>query len=77
MNSINLGQPLVESAPASRVTADLRAIAAKLFEGSVELPTAAAEPKRSLNSLFRRQPVDNEDFGLRAALDRANLSEAQ
>lgn len=77
VNSINLGQPLVESAPASRVTADLRAIAAKLFEGSVELPTAAAEPKRSLNSLFRRQPVDNEDFGLRAALDRANLSEAQ
>ena len=77
VNSINLGQPLVESAPASRVTADLRAIAAKLFEGSVELPTAVAEPKRSLNSLFRRQPVDNEDFGLRAALDRANLSEAQ
>ena len=77
VNSINLGQPLVESAPASRVTADLRAIAAKLFEGSVDQPTAVAEPKRGLNTLFRRQPVDNEDFGLRAALDRANLSEAQ
>jgi pilus assembly protein CpaE len=77
VNSINLGQPLVESAPASRVTADLRAIAAKLFEGNVDNATPAAEPKRGLNSLFRRQQADPEDFGLRAALDRANLSEAQ
>lgn len=77
VNSINLGQPLVESAPASRVTADLRAIAAKLFEGSVDQPATVVETKRGLNSLFRRQQVDNEDFGLRAALDRANLSEAQ
>jgi len=77
VNSINLGQPLVESAPTSRVTADLRAIAAKLFEGNVDPVTPAPETKRGLNSLFRRQQADTEDFGLRAALDRANLSEAQ
>ena len=79
VNSINLGQPLVESAPTSRVTADLRSIAAKLFEGNVDLPAPAAETRRGFNSLFRRQPqqADSEDFGLRAALDRANLSEAQ
>ncbi|HVI73147.1 MAG TPA: AAA family ATPase, partial [Pyrinomonadaceae bacterium] len=78
VNSINLGQPLVESAPTSRVTSDLRAIAAKLFEGNVDQPAAAVETKRGLNSLFRRQSTDSsEDFGLRAALDRANLSEAQ
>ncbi|HTG87398.1 MAG TPA: AAA family ATPase, partial [Pyrinomonadaceae bacterium] len=77
VNSINLGQPLVESAPTSRVTTDLRAIAAKLFEGYVDQATPVAETKRGLNSLFRRQPVDAEDLGLRAALDRANLSEAQ
>src|SRR6185503_111873 len=76
VNSINLGQPLVESAPASRVTADLRAIAAKLFDGNVDPVTPNAEPKRGLN-LFRRQQADPEDFGLRNALDRANLSEAQ
>jgi len=77
VNSINLGQPLVESAPTSRVTTDLRAIAAKLFEGYVDQATPVVETKRGLNSLFRRQPVDAEDLGLRAALDRANLSEAQ
>ena len=77
VNSINLGQPLVESAPTSRVTTDLRAIAAKLFEGYVDQATPVAETKRGLNSLFRRQPTDAEDLGLRAALDRANLSEAQ
>ena len=77
VNSINLGQPLVESAPASPVTADLRAIAAKLFEGNAEQIAPVVETKRGLSSLFRRQQVDNEDFGLRAALDRANLSEAQ
>ena len=77
VNSINLGQPLVESAPASRVTADLRAIAAKLFEGNVDQPTPVPDTKRGFNSLFRRQQADAEDFGLRAALDRANLSEAQ
>ena len=77
VNSINLGQPLVESAPASPVTADLRAIAAKLFEGNADQIAPVVEAKRGLSSLFRRQQVDNEDFGLRAALDRANLSEAQ
>jgi pilus assembly protein CpaE len=78
VNSINLGQPLVESAPTSRVTADLRAIAAKLFEGNVDQAAPVVETKRGFNSLFRRQQTgDNEDFGLRAALDRANLSEAQ
>ena len=77
VNSINLGQPLVESAPASRVTTDLRAIAAKLFDGNVDQSAPVVETKRGFNSLFRRQQADTEDFGLRAALDRANLSEAQ
>ena len=77
VNSINLGQPLVESAPASRVTADLRAIAAKLFEGNVDQAAPTVETKRGFNSLFRRPQAENEDVGLRAALDRVNLSEAQ
>ena len=73
VNSINLGQPLVESAPTSKVTADLRGIAAKLFDGQVDPGTAPLrEGKRSFNSIFRRQQVGVEDFGLTAALDRAN-----
>jgi len=75
VNSINLGQPLIESAPASKVTADLRNISTKLFEGTLELPPpSAGDSKRSFNSIFRRQQVAGvEDFGLTAALDRANL----
>jgi pilus assembly protein CpaE len=74
VNSINLGQPLVESAPSSRVAADLRQIATKLFEGKVDQSAPVAEGKRSFNSIFRRQPVAIEDFGLNAALDKASIS---
>ena len=73
VNSINLGQPMVLSAPASKVTADLRQVAAKLFEGKVEQRAPSPENKRSFNSLFRRQTTPIEDFGLTAALDRGNL----
>ena len=73
VNSINLGQPLVESAPTSKVAADLKNISAKLFEGKFEQAAAPAGERRSFNSIFRRQQVNVEDFGLTAALDRANL----
>jgi pilus assembly protein CpaE len=77
VNSINLGQPLIESAPASKATLDLRAVAAKLFDGELDSPPTIDSGKRSFNSIFRRQQTTMEDFGLNAALDRANLSEAQ
>lgn len=73
VNSINLGQPMVLSAPASKATADLRQIASKLFEGKVEKTMAVAENKRSFNSIFRRQSPQIDDFGLAAALDRGNV----
>ena len=75
VNSINLGQPLVDSAPTSKVAADLRQVAAKLFDGKVEQITPVVESKRSFNSLFRRQQAAAiEDFGLNAALDKASIS---
>jgi pilus assembly protein CpaE len=75
VNSINLGQPLIDSAPSSKVTADLRSVASKLFEGKIDEPHPV-ETKRAFNSLFRRQPASTvTDLGLNAALDRANLSE--
>jgi pilus assembly protein CpaE len=77
VNSINLGQPMITSAPASKASADLRQVAAKLFEGKVAQGAPVAEGKRPFNSLFRRQTENLEDFGLNAALDRANLGEAQ
>ncbi len=75
VNSINLGQPLVVSAPASKAAADLRRVAAELFEGKIAGSSVPVEDaKRSVKSMFRRQPTDMEDFGLNAALDRAGIS---
>jgi pilus assembly protein CpaE len=73
VNSINLGRPLVDSAPASIVAADLRQVAAKLFEGKVDQSAPLVESKRSFNSIFRRQPAVMEDFGLNAALNKAGI----
>ena len=74
VNSINLGQPLVDSSPTSKVSADLRQISAKLFEGKVEQIAPVPQSKRSFNSLFRREKTTLEDFGLNAALDKAGIN---
>lgn len=75
VNSINLGNPIVESAPTSKVTADLRSVAEKLFEGKVDqLAPTNGHNKRSFNSIFRRQQNDAEDFGLTTALDKVSIS---
>jgi Flp pilus assembly CpaE family ATPase len=77
VNSINLGQPLVVSAPGSSVTTDLFNLAGKVFGDKVERPAPATGGKRPFNSLFRRSSTSIEDLGLNAALERANLGEAQ
>src|SRR6185295_12747453 len=65
VNSINLGQPLVTSAPNSKVTTDLQNLAATHFDGHIEMPAASgAGGKRSLNSIFRRQTTNMQDLGL-------------
>jgi pilus assembly protein CpaE len=77
VNSINLGQPLIQSAPASPVTADLYNLAVKVFADKVEQPPPAPGGKRALLPLFRRGSAGIQDVGLGAALERANLGEAQ
>ena len=73
VNSINLGQPLVESAPGSLVTTDLFNLASKVFGNGVEAPTPAAPGKRPFNALFRRSATTSvQDLGLNTALERAN-----
>jgi pilus assembly protein CpaE len=71
VNSINLGQPLIESAPGSTVTADLHSLAGKLFDDKVEYSAPTSTGKR-FNSLFKRQSSNTmQDLGLNAALERA------
>ena len=54
------------------VAADLRQMAAKIFDGKEE-QFLSNNGSRSFNSIFRRQPTI-QDFGLNAALDKAGLS---
>jgi len=77
VNSINLGQPLIDSAPGSLVTSDLVNLANKIFADKVEPPTPTAGGRRPFNSLFKRSSASMQDLGLNTALERANLGEAQ
>jgi pilus assembly protein CpaE len=77
VNSINLGQPLIASAPGSTVTADLHTLAGKLFGDTIEFSAPTAGGKRPFNSLFRKSSTTMQDLGLNAALERANLGEVQ
>src|ERR1044072_7703933 len=53
VNSINLGQPLVDSAPGSLVTTDLFNLASKVFADKVEPPAPTAGGRRPFHSLFK------------------------
>ena len=53
MDSINLGQPLVESEPASKITLEIKRIAA-LVSGDID-PTSAQPRKGVLRGIFGRQ----------------------
>jgi pilus assembly protein CpaE len=54
VNSINLGQPLVESEPQSKIAAELRQIAAR-FGGNVAQPAPVEARRGLLGSLFKRE----------------------
>ncbi len=59
------------------MTTDLINLAGKVFGDKIEPPAPAAGGRRPFNSLFRRSTESVQDLGLNAALERANLSEAQ
>jgi pilus assembly protein CpaE len=77
VNSINLGQPLIESAPNSIVTTDLYSLASKVFDGTTDYAAPSTGGKRAFNSFFRKSVTNGQDISLTAALERANLGEAQ
>lgn len=74
VNSINLGRPLIEHEPSSKVAQDVRNLAAALSPGAhlIEEPDSH---KRTLGSIFRRK-ASPEIIGLGAALDEASLDKA-
>jgi pilus assembly protein CpaE len=75
VNSINLGQPLVESEPASRIAGEIRQIAASVV-GSVT-PSTVTEPRRGLwQSIFGRSVGKVSNDGLHARIGKGNATAA-
>jgi pilus assembly protein CpaE len=73
VNSINLGQPLVESNPTSRIATELRQIAAGITGAA--LPMVEVEPRRGfLGGVFQRRKGTPAAFGLP---DRLNKDKAR
>src|SRR5947209_11569938 len=78
VNSINLGQPLVESEPASRIAGEIRQIAANVCGAHsgdhAAAPEADGERRGLLAGLFRRQAkVQEQAKSARALLDKKTV----
>jgi pilus assembly protein CpaE len=69
VNSINLGQPLVESNPSSRIAAELRQIAATVTGAAQEIAQTDS-PRGFLSSVFQRRKGAHAAPGLQGRLDR-------
>lgn len=60
VTSINLGQPLVQSEPNSKIAQEIRRVATTITSGAVSV-MAEAQPRRSVwNNLFKRQQPQNK-----------------
>jgi pilus assembly protein CpaE len=69
MDSINLGQPLVQSDPSSRIAAEIRRIAAHISGGGQGVP---AQPRKGfLKSIFNRQETPTTALEFHTAPDEA------
>ncbi len=69
VNSINLGQPLVQSNPSSRIATELRQIAAGLT-GAAQESIPAEQPRGFLSSVFQRRKGASSTFALQGRLDK-------
>jgi pilus assembly protein CpaE len=75
VNSINLGQPLVESDPASRIATEIRQIAASVT-GAV-VPSSASESRRSVwQTIFGRPVAKSSNGDLKARINKGNAAAA-
>ena len=62
VNSINLGQPLVESEPQSKIATELRQIAERFCASAAAAPPPAREPRRGLlGSFFKKEKAAKKE----------------
>jgi MinD-like ATPase involved in chromosome partitioning or flagellar assembly len=69
ISSINLGQPLVEAEPGSKVSLEIRRIAAAIAGPGA--PPPPAQRKGFLRSVFHRAPAPSGALNLGVTLDEA------
>jgi len=69
VSSINLGQPLVHSEGNSRIALEIKRIAKIVSGGAVPIADAPSERRTLWNSLFKREPAQNQ-FDLHASLEK-------
>ena len=69
VTSINLGQPLVQSEPHSKIAQEIRRIARTIVTGQVAVPEEP-EPRRNIwNALFKRETAP-EKFELQTSMEK-------
>ena len=69
VTSINLGQPLVQSDPNSKIALEIKRIARTIASGAVRIQEDV-QPKKTLwDSLFKRESAQNQ-FNLQATLEK-------
>lgn len=69
VTSINLGQPLVQSDPSSKIALEIKRIARTIASGSVRIQEDV-QPRRTLwDSVFKREAAQNQ-FKLQASLEK-------
>lgn len=69
VSSINLGQPLVHSDGNSRIALEIKRIARIVSGGAVPVTDVTNERRTFWNSLFKREPVQNQ-FELRTSMEK-------
>ncbi len=75
VNSINLGQPLVESEPSSRIANEIRQIAAAVT--GTAAPANASESRRSVwQSIFGRSAAKQSNADLKARISKGSAQAA-
>ena len=71
VNSINLGTPLIQSDPNSKIAQEIRRIAKKISEGS-DVSEEQAQPRKSLWNSFLKRGSTNARLNLHPSLEKAS-----
>ena len=69
VNSINLGQPLVQADPSSKMAIEIRSIAAAVMGNAAPSAAQQTQNRGLLSSIFRRSQSGGSKTSARAALD--------